>query len=181
MLAVPVDISTRPRRSPGHHRYGKVMHHVPRGQLNGPEHYLLRPQANVPKATAATIPDRSFRRRPVTVPGGGGATLRSGKGVRLRAARRAFLRPTETPPPVRLHLQPLPGRPSLPWTSGRSEMRLCFCAGLSPLPGATGFPPLPWEVQGRSPATVEPPVKPRERWRRSSATWEAGPQCEAIG
>lgn len=113
----------------------------------------------MPKATLATIPDRSFRRRPVTVPGGGGATLRSGKGVWLSAAPRAFLRRTETPPPVRLHLQPLQGRPGLLWTSGRSEMRLCFCAGLSPLPETAGFPPLSWEVQGLSPATVEPRVK----------------------
>lgn len=59
-----------------------------------------------------------------------------------------------------LHLQPLRGRPGLRApcargrvTSGRSETRLCLYAGLSRLPGATGFPPLPSDIHCGSRAT----------------------------
>ena len=117
-------------------------------------------------------------------------TLLSGKGVPLRAADSAFLSPTGSLRPIRctynlsraaLAFSSLEYRLCVPIMSGRSEMRLCFLAGLSPLPGATGFPPLPSGSSLPVACNLRTAGRTGERWERSAGTWEAGPRCDASG
>lgn len=107
------------------------------------------PRQMVPKATLVDNPSSILQEVTGKGPRGGGETLLSGKGVQLLAAHSAFLSPTGSPLPIILYLQPLQGLPGLlspglrapcarsRVTSGRSKMRLCFCAGLSRLPPAS--------------------------------------------